>query len=476
MSVPGSMPTAGLARAGWHRRLSSWGSGLPGHAAVAASRSESCATEHLVTTASPTGSAASSIPASSKRRGYRLAAGVLLVTMAGGTLPIPLYVLYERQMGFGPLGVTVVFAAFVVGTVLVLLTMGDLSDHVGRRKVLAIAVASAAAATALFLVATGAGLLITARIVGGLAAGFVTGTAAAALAELQPRGDRRAAAVAASGSNMTGLGAGPLAAVAAIPETVRDPDRVIKVGPRLAAPPGMRAAMLGTCLGAFAAFSTLGFFGSLVPTFLHGILGVHNLALIGATSCLIFITAAVSQAASARLPARRSMSAGLPLLLICLAALESALYAKALWLFLAGTIAGGIAAGLIFRGGLTELNRLAEPRHRAAVVSTFFAACYLGMGMPAVLTGLISQLAGAVNASAYTSGLAAAIVTAATVIVLHTFGRAPTPQPASTPSDSWCCPEEPASTSPGPASAHRSGSGPCPADHDSPVRHPGKST
>src|SRR5262249_21599059 len=179
---------------------------------VAASRSQSRATEYLVTTASPTGSAASSIPASSKRRGYRLAAGVLLVTMAGGTLPIPLYVLYERQMGFGPLGVTVVFAAFVVGTVLVLLTLGDLSDHIGRRKVLAIAVASAAVATALFLVATGAGLLITARIVGGLAAGFVTGTAAAALAELQPRGDRRAAAVAASGSNMTGLGAGPLAA------------------------------------------------------------------------------------------------------------------------------------------------------------------------------------------------------------------------------------------------------------------------
>src|SRR5262249_25702731 len=419
----------------------------PGYAAVAASRSQSRATEYLVTSASPTGSAASSIPASSKRRGYRLAAGVLVVTMAGGTLPIPLYVLYERQMGFGPLGVTVVFAAFVVGTVLVLLTLGDLSDHIGRRKVLAIAVASAAVATALFLVATGAGLLITARIVGGLAAGFVTGTAAAALAELQPRGDRRAAAVAASGSNMTGLGAGPLAAgifaqyvtmptrsvfwaylglcalalaaVAPIPATVAGPDRVIKVGPRLAAPPGMRAAMLGTCLGAFAAFSTLGFFGSLVPTFLHGILGVHNLALIGATSCLIFITAAVSQAASARLPARRSMSAGLPSLLICLAALESALYAKALWLFLAG----GIAAGLIFRGGLTELNRLAEPRHRAAVVSTFFAACYLGMGVPAVLTGLISQLAGAVNASAYTSGLTAAIITAATVIVLRTFGR-----------------------------------------------------
>ena len=53
---------------------------------------------------------------SASRRGYILAAAVLLAVMAGGTLPIPLYVLYEKEMGFGPLGVTVVFAAHVIGS------------------------------------------------------------------------------------------------------------------------------------------------------------------------------------------------------------------------------------------------------------------------------------------------------------------------------------------------------------------------
>src|ERR1022692_2073878 len=38
---------------------------------------------------------------SASRRGYILTAAVLLATMVGGTLPIPLYVLYEQQMGFG---------------------------------------------------------------------------------------------------------------------------------------------------------------------------------------------------------------------------------------------------------------------------------------------------------------------------------------------------------------------------------------
>ena len=409
---------------------------------------------------------------SGSRRSYILTAGVLVALQAGGTLPIPLYVLYEQQMGFGPLGVTVVFAAYVIGTLSALLVLGDLSDHIGRRKVLAIAVACAAAGAALFLAATGIGLLIVARVIGGLAAGFATGTATAALAELQPHGDRRAAAVTASGSNMAGLGLGPLiagifaayvamptrsvfwaylgvcalalAALAVIDETVRIPDRVIRFRPRIAVPPRMRTVMLGACLGVFTAFGVLGLFSSLVPTFLHGILGVHNLALVGGASFLIFIIAAVSQAVSARLPSRRSVSAGLPLLLACLALVESALFAKALWLFLAGTVVGGVAAGFIFRGGLSELNRLAEPERRAAVVSTFFVAAYAGLGLPAVLIGLIALRVGAVDASAYIAGLVAAMVVAAFVVVRRTFGTAPASKPACTPSDSWCSPQEPA--------------------------------
>ena len=149
---------------------------------------------------------ASSGVVSASRRSYILTAAVLLAVMAGGTLPVPLYVLYEQQMGFGPLGVTVVFAAYVVGTLSALVAFGDLSDHIGRRKLLAIAVGCAAVSTALFLVASGIGLLIVARIVSGLAAGFATGTATAALAELQPHGDRRAAAVWPPAATWPGLG------------------------------------------------------------------------------------------------------------------------------------------------------------------------------------------------------------------------------------------------------------------------------
>jgi hypothetical protein len=231
-----------------------------------------------------------------------------------------------------------------------------------------------------------------------LAAGLTTGTATAALAELQPRGDHRAAAVIASESNMTGLGLGPLmaglfaeyvampthsvfwaylglcglalAVLCAVPETVRNPDRSISLRPRIAVPPAMRTVM-------------------------------------------------------------------------CLAGLESELFTGERWLFVAATVAGGIAVGFIFRGGLSELNRLARPRHRAAVVSAFFVAAYLGLGLPVVLVGLISQEVGPVDASAYVSALAAAAVVVAFVVVLRTFGFTAAPTTPCTPSDRWCHPGAP---------------------------------
>ena len=45
--------------------------------------------------------------------------------MLGGTLPIPLSVPYERQLGFGPLGAAVVCAAYVIGTPFALVVFGD---------------------------------------------------------------------------------------------------------------------------------------------------------------------------------------------------------------------------------------------------------------------------------------------------------------------------------------------------------------
>src|SRR5258706_15998582 len=52
---------------------------------------------------------------------------------ASGAAPTPLYQEYQSHFGLTPFMVTVIFAAYVLCLLLALLTVGSLSDYIGRR-------------------------------------------------------------------------------------------------------------------------------------------------------------------------------------------------------------------------------------------------------------------------------------------------------------------------------------------------------
>ncbi|MFF4214462.1 MFS transporter [Streptomyces sp. NPDC001796] len=97
-----------------------------------------------------------------------------------------MYPLYRERWGLSVTMLTVVFAVYVVGLLGALLTVGSLSDHLGRRPVLAVALLVAAASTAIFWTADGVVSLLIARVVQGIATGTATGGLAAGLVELSP--------------------------------------------------------------------------------------------------------------------------------------------------------------------------------------------------------------------------------------------------------------------------------------------------
>ena len=80
----------------------------------------------------------------------RRASFVLLVCanvlmMATASAPSPIYPLYRERWGFSVTMLTVIFAVYVAGLLGALLTVGSLSDHLGRRPVLVAALLVAAA-------------------------------------------------------------------------------------------------------------------------------------------------------------------------------------------------------------------------------------------------------------------------------------------------------------------------------------------
>src|SRR5215218_8432599 len=93
---------------------------------------------------------------------------VLLVLMlAASGVPSPLYRVYQQEFGFSSGVLTTIFAIYAFALLVSLLVVGGLSDHIGRRPVIAAAFLLEAAAMALFLAADGVGWLLAARTVQG---------------------------------------------------------------------------------------------------------------------------------------------------------------------------------------------------------------------------------------------------------------------------------------------------------------------
>src|SRR5262249_5916170 len=97
---------------------------------------------------------------------------------------------------------------YCVVLLVTLLFFGRLSDHVGRRPVIMAGLATAALASALFLLAHSIALLFAARVLQGVAVGLTTVAAGAALLELRPA--RALAALLSRRGHAGGRAPGPL--------------------------------------------------------------------------------------------------------------------------------------------------------------------------------------------------------------------------------------------------------------------------
>jgi MFS family permease len=361
-------------------------------------------------------------PAVPRRVAFWLVALILGITMLGTTLPTPLYDIYQGQWHFSALIVTVTFAVYAVAVLVTLLLAGRSSDQAGRRPVLAAALACSALSTVVFILAPDVGVLIAARILSGLSAGLMTGTATAALTELVPASASRRASLVATAANMGGLGLGPLIAglfaqyapqptvlvfevylgvlaaaglcLLLVPETVSPRRRPVLRFAGLGIPEQGRSEFIAAGAGGFSAFALLGLFTALVPTFLGDVLHESSHAVQGAVVFLLLAVGTVTQLLLAPFSSRRVVLAGLGLFLAGLALIVAALSQADMALFLAGTVTAGVAVGAVFLGSLATANRLAPPGQRGQVISTYFVLCYCGLIIPVIGVGVASQFIG----------------------------------------------------------------------------------
>jgi MFS family permease len=353
---------------------------------------------------------------------FWLIAYVFAAVILGTAVPTPLYAIYQRQWHFSAGILTLIFAVYAVAVLATLLLAGRTSDQAGRRPVMAAALAFSAASTVLFIFASSPGWLYPARVLSGVSAGLMIGTATAALTEMVRESAARRASLVAAAANSGAAALGPLIAglfaqylprptvlvfevflgllaaaalaLAFVPETVTRRQRPSLRFTGLAIPADGRREFICAGVAAFAAYTLNGLFASLVPGFTTAILHHVNYAVAGGVTCVFFAAGTVAALCLARLDSRPVLLAGLGLFLAGLALVVAGVSAASLALFLVGTVVGGSAFGALVIGSLSAANRLAQPDTRAQVISSYFVFAYTGLAIPVIGVGVAADHVG----------------------------------------------------------------------------------
>jgi MFS family permease len=351
------------------------------------------------------------------RIAYALAAVVIGLGLFASVTPSPLYHTYSVIWGFSPLTLTLIFATYAFGVLATLLLAGRVSDVVGRRPVLLVALALLMGSTVLFMFAGSAVWLFFARGLQGLATGAALSAASAALLDLHPRRDPAGVALMNGVASTTGIGLGILVSSSLVqlgsaphvlpyvvllglfaiafagaywmPEPVLDRGRFRLTVERPSVPAVVRRPFVLAGLAVLSSWSIGGLFFSLGPGLSAHLFNSTNVITSG-----IGIVALAGSAALAQLLLGRTapwigasagsiaLAAGMILIVIAAAANSGATY-------LVGSVLGGIGFGVAFLGGLRALVAVIPDQQRAAVMSAFYIVAYASLSVPAVLAGIV---------------------------------------------------------------------------------------
>lgn len=345
-----------------------------------------------------------------------------LVTMLGTTLPTPLYVIYSAELSFSPLTVTILFAVYAIGVVGALALFGRLSDDLGRRPVLMIAVGLALLSAFLFILPPSLPLLVAARVFSGLGAGLMSGTGTAAIMDIFPDGKRTTAGTLAVAANTGGLALGTLLAgvlASAAPMPLVTPFVVhlafcvlalaglagwaprhaargqLRIRPqRLSVPASIRGAFIRGVLAAGAGFAITGVLTAVTGLFLARDLGLESHVLAGFVVFLAFASMAVGQLIARRMWPSAALGIGCAGLIVAAGTLALALANATLDPLIGAAIVLGVSGGLCMNAGIATTVGQVAPARRGGVSSAFFAGLYCMLTVPAIGVGLLANAIG----------------------------------------------------------------------------------
>lgn len=365
-----------------------------------------------------------------------LALSLFTVTFAVN-LQAPLYGAYVAGSGYGATAVTIAFSAYVAGLMPTLCLLGGLSDRIGRKPPVTLALVLGAVATALLVLVPTWTSLIVARFLLGIGTGLATTAGAAYMTEILGAERTRSAALAVTSATSLGFGGGALAT--GISLTFQGPTffpfsfAALLVGapilalltlglPRVDDPKPvslLRFPVFPDGTWAFGcalalAWSSTGMIIAVVPLQL----AAHGLdEWIGPVIFLAIFIGFLCQPIAKRMSDEMALATGIVLIPLGFAILLLGAWVQSIELVLLGTcLSSASSYGFTYLAGLSQVA-IRAPENRARATAGLFVYAYVGFSLPIIASGIVADSFGLLEAMAVF--LLVLFISSAIVLAVH---------------------------------------------------------
>ena len=347
------------------------------------------------------------------------AVGALVILYFASGSPISLYSMWQEELGMSHAQLSMVSMWYLLGTVIPLLFLPRISDHLGRRPATIIILLVAVCGAVTFAMVSNPEMIMAGRLIQGIASGLGSSTVAAYVVDLSADLPRWVGPTITSSAPTLGLSTGAFVsgglmtytsvssasyfeAVAVLivviavivvfaRETMpRKPGLVRSLVPRITLPKGCGRLYAACTMLFIGTWAVGGFSQSFSASIVTEQFGVHNQFIAAAVFTSLLLPNVVGSFFSNRFETRQAQRWGMGIFLVMMVMMYVSLaYLDSLLLFCVFSVVAGIGQGIGFTAGVTALLSRAGKELRAGTFSTIYLTSYGGAAIPNFVVGLL---------------------------------------------------------------------------------------
>lgn len=345
-------------------------------------------------------------------------AALLVLYFASGS-PISLYAMWQAELGLTHAQLSMVSMWYLLGTVIPLLFLPRISNHLGRRPATVLILCVSVCGAITFAMVNSPETIMVGRLIQGIASGLGSSTVAAYVVDLSAELPRWVGPMITSSAPTVGLATGAFTSggivtyggvsseiyfdgVAALiviilililfaRETMtRSPGLLKSLVPHVTLPDGC-GRLYAACTMIFVSTWALGGFSqSFSSTIASEQLGISDAIVSAVVFTSLLLPNAIGSFLSSRFGTRQAQRGGLFVFTVSAAMMYVSLaIIGSLFLFCVFSIIAGVAQGIAFTAGVTALLSKATQEQRAGTFSTIYLTSYGGAAIPNLVVGLI---------------------------------------------------------------------------------------